>query len=159
MTQQQQFTSLKWTSRLFAWGMAVSIVLLSVCPPSDRPSTDVPHNLEHFLAFAITGLFFAFGYPTRYLILTGALILFTIGIEAAQLWVPGRHARVSDLTVDSLAVILGVWLVYICYSIVVTRRLSKLSPQRSEFAGGVAAAPVSNFADSNPVSPPGSLLP
>jgi VanZ family protein len=123
--QQQQFKSLKWTSRVLAWGMAVSVVLLSVCPPADRPSTDVPHNLEHFLAFAITGLLFGFGYPNRYLVRTGALLLFTIGIEAAQVWIPGRHARFSDLMVNSLAVILGIWLAYTCYSIAGTRRIRR----------------------------------
>jgi len=151
LRQRQHFNSVQWTSRLLAWGMALSVVLVSVCPPSDRPITYVPHNLEHFLAFAITSFFFALAYASRYLMRMGALILFTIGIEAVQLWVPGRHARVSDLTVNSLGVILGAWLAYTCYSIVSTRRVINYSAWARSLRGWLA--------DSNPTIPPGSLMP
>jgi VanZ family protein len=101
-------------ARIAAWSLAIAIVVLSVVPPGLRPETDVPHDLEHFLIFWATGLAFGVGYDCGYSLLAMLLVLFSGAVEITQLFVPGRHARVSDFIVDALAMCCGLltaWLV------------------------------------------------
>jgi VanZ family protein len=52
--------------------------------------------LERFLAFAALGTTFGVGYPRRMPFAVAATVLAAIGLETAQLLIPGRHARVID---------------------------------------------------------------
>jgi hypothetical protein len=60
-------------SELAAWLLALAIVALSRGPLSTRPVTGTRHNLEHILAFILTGVTFALGYPCRIQLPTTAL--------------------------------------------------------------------------------------
>jgi VanZ family protein len=93
--------------RITAWLLATAILALSLVPPSLRPETEVPHDLEHFAIFAATGLAFGLGYSRRFSVVAVAVVVFTGAIEIAQIAVPGRHARLSDFVVDALAVCVG----------------------------------------------------
>jgi VanZ family protein len=95
------------------WLLAFAIVVLSLGPPSVRPSTGAPHDLEHLLMFLATGVAFGFRYPYRLWFLAIAQVTFVGAIEVAQNWVPGRHARMSDFLVDTAASCLGVGLSYL----------------------------------------------
>jgi VanZ family protein len=99
-------------SQAVAWLLAGAIVVLSLSPPSVRPTTGAAHGLEHFLIFLATGLAFGFGYARRAGLLMFALPTFAAAIEVAQNWVPGRHARMSDFLVDAASSCLGVALSY-----------------------------------------------
>jgi hypothetical protein len=102
--------------RLFqvaAWLLALAIIVLSLGPPSTRPVTGAGHNFEHLLIFLATGLAFGLGYPRRFWLLPIGLLAFTAAIEIAQIYVPGRHARLSDFLVDLAALYLGVGLSYL----------------------------------------------
>jgi len=92
--------------RISAWLLAAAIVVLSLVPPDLRPVTNAPHALEHFVIFAATGIAFGFGYGRRYSIAI-ALVTFAGVIEIAQLFVSGRHARLSDFIVDAFAACIG----------------------------------------------------
>jgi VanZ family protein len=92
--------------RTVAWSLAAVIVALSVVPPGLRPETGTPHHLEHFLIFAATGLAFGLGYRKHSLV-APLLVAFSGGVELAQLFVPGRHARLGDFVVDALAACFG----------------------------------------------------
>src|SRR5262249_30208194 len=71
------------------------------------------HDLEHLLIFLATGMAFGFGYPDRFRLPTIiAQPTFAAAIEVAQIWAPGRHARMSDFLVDAAASCLGVGLSY-----------------------------------------------
>lgn len=96
-----------------AWLLLFVIAAFSVIPPDYRVATDVPHVVEHFAAFLLLGLAFGLGYPRRYLAQSVFLLLFTAAIELAQLWTPGRHARFSDVLVNSLGVTFGIALAYL----------------------------------------------
>ena len=96
-----------------AWLLAFAIVVLSLGPPSVRPSTGAAHGLEHLLIFLATGVAFGFGYPHRLWFLAIAQVTFAGAIEVAQNWVPGRHARMSDFLVDTAASCVGVGLSYL----------------------------------------------
>jgi VanZ family protein len=94
-------------ARIAAWFLATMIVALSVVSPDLRPETGVPHDLEHFLIYAATGLAFGMGYERKRIPVALLLLIFTAAVEIAQLFVPGRHARVSDFIVDAVAMCAG----------------------------------------------------
>jgi len=93
--------------RILAWGLAAAIVVLSLVPSKLRPETGVPHILEHFLIFAATGTAFGLGYEALPGPLAIRLIIFAGTVEIAQLFAPGRHARLSDFLVDAVAICAG----------------------------------------------------
>jgi hypothetical protein len=99
------------TRRFFqfaGWACVIAIAALSLVAPSLRPVTILPHDLEHAAIFAITGCTLGLGYPNRTQFHMSALIVFAAVIELAQLYAPGRHARVIDFVVDALAACVGV---------------------------------------------------
>ena len=112
--------------RIFAWSLAAAIIVLSVVPPSIRPTTQASHGLEHFAIFLITGVAFAAAYPNRLKTLLGLLILFCAAIELVQIWVPGRHARMTDFIVDALGSCFGLGLIYAGHRL---RDASSLGPR------------------------------
>ena len=105
------------TIKIVAWLLLLSIIVLSVVPPTFRPVTVLPHGIEHLTMFSVTGLAFGIAYACRYRH-TIALVLFAVGfatgIELFQLFIPGRHARLSDFIVDAfglcIGVVFGTWL-------------------------------------------------
>jgi VanZ family protein len=100
----------RWLGRTLTWLSTLTIVVLSLVPPSLRPTTPLPHKGEHFAIFAIWGIAFALGYRISLVYQMVCVVLFAGAIEFAQYWVPGRHARISDLVVDTLAACFGVLL-------------------------------------------------
>jgi VanZ family protein len=98
---------------ILAWFSVFLIVVLSIVPASLRPVSGLPHALEHFLIFLITGAAFALAYPGRQLVNCGGLTAFAGLVEIAQIWSFGRHARISDFIVDALAALIGVGLAWI----------------------------------------------
>jgi hypothetical protein len=85
-------------ARIAAWILAALIVTLSLVPPTLRPETGAPHSLEHFIIFAATGFAFGLGYKRKH----DLLAILSGTIEIAQLFVPGRHARLGDLSLMPL---------------------------------------------------------
>jgi VanZ family protein len=82
-----------------------------VVPADLRPVTGAPHDVEHFAAYWATGLAFGLGYHRRHGLVGSMLVAFAGSIEIGQLFVPGRHARLSDFIVDALAMCMGVAMV------------------------------------------------
>jgi VanZ family protein len=72
--------------------------------------------MEHFLVHILLGVAFGIGYPKRIWLQVLGLVALTGAIELAQIFVPGRHARMSDFLIDSGAACLGIGLVRICKS-------------------------------------------
>jgi VanZ family protein len=76
----------------------------SVASSSDpEAETGAPHSLEHFTIYAATGFAFGLGYKHRHDLLAVLLVIFSGSIEIAQLFVPGRHARLGDFIIDAVA--------------------------------------------------------
>jgi VanZ family protein len=90
--------------RIAAWSLATAIVVLSVVPPGLRPETGAPHAVEHIAIFLATGIAFGLGYDRQHGLLAIFLVVFCGAVELAQLFVPGRHARLSDFIIDALAI-------------------------------------------------------
>jgi VanZ family protein len=83
------------------------IAVLSFVPPAYRPITSFPHSIEHIAIYAFTGLAFGLSQPTRYVSWFLWLGFYAATIEIVQLWVPGRHARMSDFVIDVVGLSIG----------------------------------------------------
>ena len=103
---------MRLTCRILGWVLVAAILVLSIVPPSVRPTTQASHGFEHLAIFLSAGIAFAIGYPSRLKILPGLLVLFCAVVELIQIWVPGRHARMTDFIVDALGSCFGVGLIY-----------------------------------------------
>lgn len=86
----------------------LAILVASVVPASERPSTGAPSDLEHIAIYLLTGMAFGIAYWKRLPAVAIGLVVFSALVEAAQLWIPGRHARLSDLVIDIVASYAGV---------------------------------------------------
>jgi VanZ family protein len=99
--------------RITSWLLAVAIIVLSLVPPSYRPTTDASQSVEHFAIFLGIGFAAGFGYPGRPFVLAASLMVFCGAIEFVQLWVPGRHARLNDFIVDIAAALIGLSVTFV----------------------------------------------
>jgi hypothetical protein len=93
----------------FAWLSLTLIIILSMVPPGLRPTTPLPHNVEHGVAFLATGAAFGFRYAAFERRLSLAAVTFCGSIELSQLLVVGRHARFSDFCVDVFGSLAGIF--------------------------------------------------
>ena len=118
-------------SRIFqvvAWLLVLSIIVLSLVPPTHRPIVNSSQGFEHLSIFLATGLAFGLGYQRRFWLLAGALVVFSVGIELAQLWVPGRHARMSDFLLDAAASCVGIGLSFMVLANKKIKAVCSLTP-------------------------------
>jgi VanZ family protein len=104
--------SIKLVAKVVGWLLLAVIVFLSLSPASYRPVTKVGHNLEHLLIHIVLGIAFGIGYARQWWLVALGLVGLTAAVEFAQLFVPGRHARLKDLVIDAGAVCLGVAIVW-----------------------------------------------
>jgi VanZ family protein len=79
--------------------LAVLLIgVVSLLPGALRPQTVVPGQFEHLIAYFATSVVLALraDLSQRW---SGSLLLvpYAGGLELAQLFIPGRHARLSDL--------------------------------------------------------------
>jgi len=112
-------------ARILGWLLLIMIAFFSLSPASYRPVTQLGHNPEHFFAHVLLGLAFGIGYARRWWLLALSLVALTGMIEFAQLFVPGRHARLKDLVIDAGAACLGLGLAWVAR--VVTSAFSRPS--------------------------------
>jgi VanZ family protein len=99
--------------RAIAWLYAAVLVFLTLGSPGYRFETVLPHNVEHLVAFSISGLLFSIGYRSRPLVVSLALVSlagigFVAALEVFQIWMAGRHARWIDFAMDALGFCIGV---------------------------------------------------
>jgi VanZ family protein len=106
-TLVQRYPNLQIIFRATAWLLAFAIIVLSLVPAPARPVTPAGHGLEHFSIFVANGLAFGLGYSRRPLFVILAMPVFAALVETMQLFVPGRHARISDFVIDAMAACVG----------------------------------------------------
>jgi len=94
--------------RISSWALLIAIVFLSLAPPKLRPVTAAPHILEHASIFLLTGMAFALAYEIRSSSLLLCATAFSLSVELAQYFAPGRHARLNDALVDAVSMCLGI---------------------------------------------------
>src|SRR4029078_2410398 len=86
------------------WILLFASDAVSVVPPELRPETALPHALEHAGIYFLAGWSFGVSYPNNLLAWLIGLSAFTLVLEVIQLWIPGRHARLSDFLIDACAI-------------------------------------------------------
>lgn len=93
--------------KCLAVALLIAIAVLSLVPAEFRPDTGAPHDIEHGAIFALFGLALVLGFRLR--LWTWVMLgpLFAAAIELAQLYVPGRHSRLSDFLVDAAGALIG----------------------------------------------------
>ena len=132
MRQLPQFESIPLTCifRWVGWFGLLIIAVLSLLPGAARPHTGAPSQLEHYAAYLMVGFFLALGYPRRRNILAIAffLALYAGLLECAQLYIPGRTARLIDALVSSRGAGTGITFALAFSRLNSTRRLPKLTP-------------------------------
>jgi VanZ family protein len=104
--------SIKLVAKVAGWLLLVVIVFLTLSSASYRPVTRFGHNLEHFLIHLALGVVFGIGYASQWWLVALGLVGLTAAVEFAQLFVPGRHARLKDFVINAGAVCLGVAIVW-----------------------------------------------
>lgn len=100
--------------RFLAWPLAAAVTFATLGSASYRPELRITHDGEHALAFILLGLAFALAYPRHRPLVAGAFLILIGLLELLQLFVPGRHARLSDFLVDALAALIGMAIVASC---------------------------------------------
>jgi VanZ family protein len=73
----------------------------------DEPSIRLVAKVAGWLLLAVI-----VGYARQWWLVALGLVGLTAAVEFAQLFVPGRHARLKDLVIDAGAVCLGVAIVW-----------------------------------------------
>jgi VanZ family protein len=104
--------------RLLGWGAVALISVLSLIPGEVRPHVLMSGKVEHFVAYLLTSSVLALAYRVRGKAILIALLLsgYSGILEILQLWIPGRHSRLTDFAVSSLGACTGVLLVLIALS-------------------------------------------
>ena len=110
--------------QITSWLLAAAIVVLSVVPPSYRPTTDPSQSVEHFAIFLGNGFAIGFGYPNRPIAIAIAAAIFCGAIEVTQLWVPGRHARLNDFIVDVAGTLIGLSVTFVAMRLSTARQVT-----------------------------------
>ena len=93
--------------RLSAWLLAAAVAFATLGPPNYRPHSHLGQDGEHALAFILVGLAFGLAYRSQRLLATAIAVILIGGLEVAQFWAPGRHARLEDFAVDAAAACIG----------------------------------------------------
>jgi VanZ family protein len=89
--------------------LAVLLIgVLSLLPGALRPQTGVPGQFEHLIAYFGASVVLALHADSspRWSV-SLLLVPYAGGLELAQLFIPGRHARLSDFLFNSIGAALG----------------------------------------------------
>src|SRR5271169_785519 len=108
--------------RLFAWLLAAAVTFATLGPPRYRPHSNLGQDGEHALAFVLVGVAFGLAYPRHRLLVTCVSVLMIGVLELLQILVPGRHARLEDFIVDSIAACAGIAVAVVFYWVTVRHR-------------------------------------
>jgi VanZ family protein len=117
--------------QLAAWLLLSIIIVLSIVPPAARPTTALSHGIEHAVIFLVGGMLFGASDLGRQWILSIYALTLCAALEMIQLFIPGRHARLSDFIVDVSITVMGIFLGDKLYSTFVMCRLRKLGTKTS----------------------------
>jgi VanZ family protein len=90
-----------------AWLLAAAVTFATLGPASYRPHSDLGQDGEHALAFVLVGLAFGLAYTRNRPRVAAIAVVIIAALELAQLWAPGRHARLEDFVVDALTACAG----------------------------------------------------
>jgi VanZ family protein len=95
-------------TRVGFWLCVLIIIGLSVAPGPMRPHTPASGHVDHFIAYAGTGLMFAPGARWRDgLFAAIGLSALSAAVEVAQLYIPGRTGEIGGFLWSSAGACVG----------------------------------------------------
>jgi VanZ family protein len=136
---QRAVRALRHVAALATWMSGTAITIVSVVPPGFRPVA-ASHNMEHVAVFVAFGALLGAANWRRHLVPSLWLVMFCAWVELIQLWVPGRHARFTDLLVDVIGGLSGLALVGLA------SLLSPRAERSADAAGSRASRPAETAA-------------
>lgn len=116
--------------RTMGWGGACLITILMLVPGSDRPHVLSSGLMEHILAYGLTSLALTCGYwHLRYpCVIAIGMTTYAGLLEALQLGVPGRSAKLIDFLMSAA----GVWFAFVAFLVIMPLLRRLLSPQKAK---------------------------
>ena len=93
---------------LLGAGLAAAIAFATLCPLHWRPHLTDNADEERFLAFLALGFAAKLAFPRRHIWTVLTVVALALGLEAAQLLVPGRDGRMADALVKATGAACGV---------------------------------------------------
>jgi VanZ family protein len=102
--------NLRRLARVGAVLCLVALMVLSWLPGEEMIRTGLHNRIEHFIAYAGTGLFLVAGFGDRVAALRLALFLVVYAgiLELGQNFSPGRHAALFDFASSSAGGLVGI---------------------------------------------------
>ncbi|MBS0530863.1 MAG: VanZ family protein [Proteobacteria bacterium] len=98
---------MKTLLRIGAALLIAAVIFATLGPPRYRPHSPLGQDGEHALAFVLVGLAVGLAFPQRRLLVAAVSVVLIGLLEIAQLWAPGRHARLEDFLVDASTACVG----------------------------------------------------
>jgi hypothetical protein len=87
---------------LLAWLLLLATAFVTLAPIGLRPESGLPPSVERFAAFLLLSFVFTLAYPHRLLRVILIVAAAAIGLEALQLLIPTRDARLIDMAMKLL---------------------------------------------------------
>jgi hypothetical protein len=120
-TPPMPLTSIAKLCWIAGWAGIAMICILSIVPGSERPHTGAPGQIEHMMAYALTAGALALRYPRRWLSIIVSLSALSVMLEAAQVFIPARHAQIRDIIASGGGAAVGAALAVIIARYVIAR--------------------------------------
>jgi VanZ family protein len=96
-----------------AWASIFALTILTIVPADLRPTTPLPHSVEHIAAFAVAGNLVGLSFRLHPLVLSISALVFAACLEMLQLGLPTRHPRLVDFFDNTLGSWVGLALGYL----------------------------------------------
>ena len=94
--------------RILTWFCVILLAVFSLLPAQDMVRTEIPGQLEHFVAYAGSATIAIAGYRRRGAVRIIGLFWIYAGIlEYLQHFSPGRHPSIADFAVSALGALFG----------------------------------------------------
>lgn len=101
---------LQKSARYASWVCIAAIIGLSLVPGNERPHTGLAGKVEHFIAYAGTGIVGSIGYATLRCrgLFWAAVVTLSFVLELLQQYVPGRGPDPLDAVASSAGLTAGI---------------------------------------------------
>ena len=95
--------------RVLAWCCVIILGVLSLLPAAEMVRTNLPGEVEHFIAYAGSAVIAVVGYGwiRGSMRIVGSFCIYAGILEYLQHYSPGRHPAIADFVVSSLGALCG----------------------------------------------------
>jgi VanZ family protein len=92
-----------------AWASVAFMAYATLSPIQARPQISSSADLEHFAAFAVTGLLFCLAYPRQVVFICFIVLGSAVLLECFQTLTPDRHGTLLDASEKFVGGALGIF--------------------------------------------------